>query len=310
MSSSKFMVSWQLLRSSFRVMRENPRLLWFPVISLTATLVLLALFLAPVVAALVFHPTGHAWTEPGHWKVLLAQLRSITHGAPGSGFWSTRAGLYSFFFVVYLVSHFFATFFNVAFYHEVIKAFNGEIVSLRNGFRFAVSRMRAIAMWSLLAATIGMLIRSLEERFGWFGRLAFSFIGMAWSAATVFVVPVIIRENNLNPIDMLRDSARILRQAWGESLVGYVGLRLGGTIALLCTIGLAISCAFVSVGLHQHAFIVPLAVSWVTVLVISSFVISVAGDIYRCALYIYASEGVVPEPFDAEMMNAAWKVKS
>jgi hypothetical protein len=35
----------------------------------------------------------------------------------------------------------------------------------------------------------------------------------------------------------------------------------------------------------------------------------VAGHIYRGALYVYATEGVVPAPYTAELMDAAWKVK-
>jgi len=31
--------------------------------------------------------------------------------------------------------------------------------------------------------------------------------------------------------------------------------------------------------------------------------------IYVGALYVYASEGVVPESFDEEVLNMAWKVK-
>ena len=31
--------------------------------------------------------------------------------------------------------------------------------------------------------------------------------------------------------------------------------------------------------------------------------------VYRCALYIYATEGVVPGTFDQELLDSAWKVK-
>jgi len=31
--------------------------------------------------------------------------------------------------------------------------------------------------------------------------------------------------------------------------------------------------------------------------------------VYRCALYIYATEGVVPGKFDKELLDSAWKVK-
>lgn len=36
---------------------------------------------------------------------------------------------------------------------------------------------------------------------------------------------------------------------------------------------------------------------------------SVVNPVYRCALYIYATEGVVPGSFDKELLDSAWKVK-
>jgi hypothetical protein len=41
----------------------------------------------------------------------------------------------------------------------------------------------------------------------------------------------------------------------------------------------------------------------------ASIVVRSATGVYRCALYVFASEGVVPEPYTSEMMNAGWTVK-
>lgn len=34
-----------------------------------------------------------------------------------------------------------------------------------------------------------------------------------------------------------------------------------------------------------------------------------AGHVYRCALFIYATEGIAPGPFDNDQMNLGWKRK-
>ena len=52
---------------------------------------------------------------------------------------------------VYFVSMFLATFFNVAFYSEIIAALNGRGVSFRRGLGVARSRLPSILAWSLLA---------------------------------------------------------------------------------------------------------------------------------------------------------------
>jgi hypothetical protein len=40
-----------------------------------------------------------------------------------------------------------------------------------------------------------------------------------------------------------------------------------------------------------------------------SWIRNVVNAVYRCALFIYATEGVIPEPFDKELLAPAWKVK-
>lgn len=44
-------------------------------------------------------------------------------------------------------------------------------------------------------------------------------------------------------------------------------------------------------------------------LLLYSYLASIASRVYLCALYLYASEGVVPGAFDASLMNTGWKFK-
>jgi hypothetical protein len=48
---------------------------------------------------------------------------------------------------------------------------------------------------------------------------------------------------------------------------------------------------------------------WLVTVIAFGYLVGVAGHIYRAALYVYATEGVVPVPYTAELMDAAWKVK-
>jgi hypothetical protein len=38
-------------------------------------------------------------------------------------------------------------------------------------------------------------------------------------------------------------------------------------------------------------------------------VVAIANHIYRCSLFLYATDGTVPAPFTPELLNSAWKVK-
>jgi hypothetical protein len=72
------------------------------------------------------------------------------------------------------------------------------------------------------------------------------------------------------------------------------GLLLAGALALL---------------FKSAWFIVIAGMIWVLGLLFIAYVSGVAGNVYRCALYMYASEGVVPEPYNHELLDMAWKVK-
>lgn len=74
----------------------------------------------------------------------------------------------------------------------------------------------------MLAAPLG----ALEEHLGFVGDRIVRAIGLTWSIACVLVVPVIVRDNaERNPMAYLKCSAGVIRQTWGEALVGFIGLR-------------------------------------------------------------------------------------
>jgi hypothetical protein len=287
--STRFDTSWQLLQSSAHVLRKNPRLLLFPLVSFVSTLLLIAFFLSPVLFLAIRRGEVDPIVEAIGNRM---NAISIAYGA-----------------VIYFTAMFVGTFFNVAFYHQILRAFAGSPVSLGAGLRFARSRLGAIVMWSLLAGMVGWIIRSIEERLGWIGRIVMGFIGIAWSVAAVFAIPVIVRREDSNPFAVLRDSAATLKRTWGESLVGFLGVRLAGLIVLGVAIVFGLGDLAAIFVFEKMWPLVVLNIAWFLTMMAAMFAVNLATDIYRCALYVYASEGVVPEPYTPELMDAAWKVK-
>ena len=302
----KFTRSWRLFVNSCQIIGGQPKLLLFPVVAFFCTILIVLFFLAP--AALL--PTGHAWGQGEHWMAAAQRLVEFT---PADG--ATRHGSltgvgFAYVVVLYLTSMFLGTFFNVAFYNEIIKALAGGQVSLRAGLRFACSRLRAILLWSLFAGAVGLIIKTLEDRFGWVGRWVMRLVGTVWSEASVFVIPIIVREENANPFTLLRTSATTLRKTWGESLIGYVGLALVSWIVVLGSVIFLIGTGLLIVCLPRLLlFVFVIWGTWLVAVIAFGYLVSVASHIYRGALYVYASEGVVPAPYTAELMDAAWKVK-
>jgi hypothetical protein len=325
---NKIKRSLRLLKTAFAVMLREKKLLLFPFVATGLALVVAAFFLTSI----ALYPTGHSIFSTEHWGALVARVGDCFNVKPDQhGHYGMQGGQMqmlashpaaaAFFAVAYFVSMFLATFSNVAFYHEIMQALNGDSVSIRRGYRFAASRWRAVLLWSLFAGLVGYIIQTIQERLGIFGRIVTGLIGFVWSAACIFIIPTLVRDAEThNPFKLLHNSVGTLRRTWGEMIVGFVGIGIISGLAMFTmVIGILVAIGIPMValsapnsGLNLHhlwylsAGIVLVAVIAATIL---SYLAGLINSIYRCALYIYAIEGVVPESFDKELLDSAWKVK-
>jgi len=287
------------------VIVRNKELLIFPIVISAASVVIFLFFFAP--AALL--PTGYSYLSIEHWLALGDKFFSIS-GASGSHQFHLSPAAAAYVAMVYLVSMFVATFFNVAFYHEILAALSGDEVSLSRGLRFAATRWKAILLWALFAGLIGLIIRAIEERFAIVGRIIGRLVGVAWSIASVFVIPVMVHdEETSNPLVLLKKSAGTLRQTWGEGLIGYIGIGAINTLVFLSSLAVLAVAWFASSQLHNFWLFGIVAAGWVVSMVIWTYLMNVAGLVYKGALYLYAAEGTVSEPYDQHMLDTAWKFK-
>src|SRR2546423_712526 len=121
---SKFQRSWMLFKSSVFIVVKHKKLLLFPVLTLFLTGIILLFFLTPI----ALQKTGHSYGEFAHWKSV-GQTMFVEDSAPAhQGGRSTSVDLHLkplgmvYAGGIYFVSMLLATFFNVAFYHEILKA--------------------------------------------------------------------------------------------------------------------------------------------------------------------------------------------
>ena len=187
---------------------------------------------------------------------------------------------------------------------------NGEAVSLSRGLKFACTRWQAILLWALFAGVIGLIIKAIEQRLDIVGKIIVRLIGVAWSIAAVFVIPVIVRDTETNnPLVMLKKSAGTVKQMWGEGLIGYIGIGAMNTIVVLGSavlIGIAVA---ICTAMHSFWLLAFVIAGWFISMVVWSYLMNVAGLVYKGALYLYAAEGVVSEPYDQQMLDSAWRFK-
>lgn len=298
--------SWQLFLRSITVMRQHPKLLVFPMLTTMFTIAVALFFLAPVGLVLL-----------GTHRVDGNQLRAV---ADSIGLVRFEGGNNFHFHVeplgsailagVYLLSMFLATLCSVAFSSEILAALSGQAVSIRHGFAVAFSRWKSVLLWSLLAGLVGLLIRKLEEHLSLVGRLVMGLIGLAWSVASIFAIPILVREPSLaNPFSVLARSAETIKRTWGEMLSGYIGMT-GSNILFFWASIIGWFWAGLIAYLLGNAWVLAVAGGlWLLSLIVYSYLASIASRVYLCALYLYASDGVVPGPYDASMMAEGWKLR-
>ena len=301
---NRFGRSWLLFRSSLLVIVRNKELLVFPIFISIATAVILLFFLAP--AAL--WRTGHSCLSAAHWQALWGVFFEKTNAGSHQTAYSPLGIAYLVF--LYFVSMFVATFFNVAFYNEILAALGGQPVSLSRGLQFACSRWKAILLWALFAGLIGLIIKVIEQRFEIVGKIIARLIGIAWSIAAVFAIPVIVRdESTANPIAILKKSAQTLTRAWGEGLIGYIGLGAVNFLVVLASVAVIVAVSVVSAQLHSFWLLGCAIAVCIAFFIVWAYLMNVASLVYKGALYLYAAEGTVIEPYNQQMLDSAWKFR-
>ena len=195
-------------------------------------------------------------------------------------------------FLWYYFHYFVILFFNSALIAAANMRMEGQEPSLKSGLRAAVDRLFPISMWTLAAATFGVLIRLIESRSQRLALYISSLIGLTWTFATYFVGPVLMfEESSVYPA--LRRSVEITRRTWGEQASSQLGLGVFSILLAIPGVLLAVAGLFFSRVLLLPAVMYGLMLS---------VVLSAARTVLTVALYRYAVTGQVPQGFSKEVM--------
>ncbi len=283
--AGKFARSWALMKASAAVLRSDKSLLLFPLLSGLCTLLVAASFLIPVV--LMMTGGEHAGED-------IHQRMSV--------------GAYLLMFAFYLVQYTVIIFFQTALTGVALMHLRGEPTSVAAGFALARSRLGNIIGYALIAATVGLVLRMIQERLGLIGRLVVGFLGLAWTVATFLVVPLIASED-VGPIDAVKRSVELLKRSWGENLIGNGGIGVVFTLAMVLAILVAALLIGGALALHSIVAVVIVAALVVTGFVLLALIQSSLQGIYSAALYRFAGNGGTSAGFDQLMLEQAFRNK-
>jgi hypothetical protein len=218
------------------------------------------------------------------------------------------AGTYLLMFAFYLVQYFVIIFFQTALTGVALMHLRGEPTSVAAGFVLARSRWSSILGYALIAATVGLLLRMIQERLGLIGRLVIGFVGLAWTVATFLVVPVLASQE-VGPVDAVKRSVELLKRSWGENLIGSGGI--GVVFGLLMFLAVLVAAALIggAVALNSAVALVAAVVVAVLGLILLSLIQASMQGIYAAALYRYAEAGEASIGFDPALLEQAFKPK-
>ncbi len=272
--------SWSLFKTSFGVIKQDKELLWMPVLSFVASIVAIGGVVGVGFSAGLF--------------AFATQSEAVIEGT-----------FYVVSFLLYVLLAFVQVYFHAATVSGANERLAGGDPTVGSCLRAANKHLGRLFLWSLVVATVNVILQIIRERSPAIGRIIAGILGTAWNLATYFVVPILIFEHK-GIGEGLKGSGSYFKKTWGESIAGEVGIGFVGGVVSFAIIAVTLILAFLLVGsLGIVAALVVVGLG-VLALIVSTIVFTVAAAVYKTALYRFASSGEAGGPFDSRTLAAQW----
>lgn len=279
----RFSRSWQLVKASGSVLMQDKELLLFPLISSIATFFVLLCFALPMFGVAAFDGLAHS------------RISGV--------------GVYVVGFFFYLTQYFVIFFFNAALVGAAMIRLNGGDPTLGAGLSIAMSKWKSILGYAAIAATVGLILRAIQERSGTLAKIIVGMIGMGWTLATFLVVPVLVARD-VGPITAVKDSALLLKQTWGENVIGRVGIGSVFTLIYILVVAFGVILVAVAAMLKSAAAVVVAVIVAISLFVMTMLIQAALSGIYAAALYRFAEGKTQTAGFDSTALANAFATKS
>ncbi len=276
---------WLLFKETRRFIKQEPALIWVPILvaSIVFPLIAYVMYLFTIKFSLIFE--------------------------------SDVLGLYDYtmIFACYLVGAFGTAVIESVVAIKVCARVRGEDVSFSDAWGRTFSRSAALFGWSAITSTVGVLIIFLSRKVQLVGKIVFWLMGAAWSILTYFSVPSIIIAGN-TPVVAIKDSARVFKATWGETLVSNISYRVAFTAYYILALVLPVIAMLVWVAFEifvLERYIASYTVSewfWLPLLLIIPLVLLVGfieltfAAVLKTLLYMYATEKMIPADFNTDLL--------
>ena len=201
---------------------------------------------------------------------------------------------------------FVSVFLNTAIAAAAAAALDGRRLSLGEALTVPARRVGTVALWALIAAGVGMLLEQIASRLPLGGSIAVRLVGVGWSLASLFAIPILALEECSAP-QCLKRSAHVVKERWGEGSSGNVMISAWTvlvTIPLVVVFAVALGASY-RVPATRDAVIF----AGVLVLVAITAITAVVRQTFAVALYRYATTGSAEGPFEQHDLQAPFSPK-
>jgi hypothetical protein len=207
-------------------------------------------------------------------------------------------------FIYYIIAYFVINLYSAGLAANVLDLFHGTKQSYEVYMKMAWSKARPLFFFSVIEATVGLILRAIAERNKLIGLIVSRVLGLVWSLARIFVVPIIITSDE-GPVQAVKDSSKLLIATWGENLIGRISL--GGAIGLIyffIIIPILAVLGGILIGFGGLVGGVIFVVIAVLSLLVFGIITSTASNILNVALFYYARTRKIPAAFDPDLINS------
>lgn len=284
----KFKTSTTIVSESWALLKKNKEMMYFPVFSSISTL------FAMVMMATLYYSfvLGYGFSFDG-----FRNLFSDTNNGVQVG----QTTYYSILLVYYIVVFFIVNFFEAGLIIVAQGIMSGQNVSFRDGLKNAYALSAKIFEWSLISATVGVILRFISDKSEWLGKVIAGLLGLSWSIATFFSLPALVI-SKVGVKESFKESAAAIKKTWGETVL--VKVEVGAFFFAFLFVCLIFF--FILSAIFPFKFVwITLGALFVLLLLATVIVSSTLSSIFKLVLFNYAKTGIVPNGFSRELVAGA-----
>lgn len=278
----KFKASKMIVKESWNIFKQDKELFWFPVLSFVVSIVALI-----ILGSVVF------------FVAMAGDYNAFINSSDVVG----EIVSYSILFIFYLLMFLVTNYFLAGMYIIIHGRFSGQNLTFSDGINGATKLIGKIFVWSLVSATVGLILQIISDHSKIVGKIVASLLGAAWNILTYFSLPSLVI-GGTTVKDSFKESAAIIRKTWGETIIVNFGVGLFFTLiiflGLIMAVGLIIiiptSLVMICVGILFLIFIMVVAI-----------ISSTLSSIFKLAIYEYAKTGTIPNSFTPTLVQGAVK---